>query len=110
MVSLVTLDRVKQALRIDHDDDDPILSGTYIPAASGAVINHLKGRSAEVIGLDDEGEFEEGAEAPETVQAAVILLIRHWYDPADLRQDFADNELPPSVKAILKPLRDPALA
>jgi len=109
MVSLVTLEKVKGALRVEGSDDDILLEEVYIPGASGAVINHLDKRAAFVLGMVN-GEIPEGAEVPETVQVAVILLLRHWYDPADLRQDFAGDELPPSVKAVLKPLRDPAHA
>ncbi|MNV19983.1 Phage gp6-like head-tail connector protein [compost metagenome] len=109
MVSLVSIERAKEALRVDGNDDDALLSAAYIPAASGAVINHLGARADLVIGLLD-GQLQVDAEVPETIQVAVILLLRHWYDPTDLRQDFAGDELPPSVKAILKPLRDPALA
>lgn len=109
MVSLVSLERVKDALRIDGTDDDQLLTDAYIPAASGAIINQLDARAPIVLGYVD-GELPEDADIPDVVQVAVILVIRHWYDPADLRQDFAGDELPPSVKAILKPLRDPALA
>ncbi|THV13735.1 head-tail connector protein [Rhizobium rhizophilum] len=109
MVSLVSLPSVKDALRVDGSDDDELLQDVYIPAASGAVINHLDARAGIVLGLVD-GELPEGAVVPEVLQVAVILLLRHWYRPADLRQDFAGDELPPSVKALLKPLRDPALS
>jgi Phage QLRG family, putative DNA packaging. len=109
MVSLVTLERVKDALRIDGSDDDTLLTEVYIPGASGAVINHLDTRAGAVLGLID-GELPNDAEVPEVIQVSVLLLLRHWYDPSDLRQDFAGDELPPSVKAVLKTLRDPALA
>jgi hypothetical protein len=109
MVSLVSLPRVKDALRVDGTDDDDLLTDVYIPAASGAVINHLDTRAGTLLDLVD-GELPEDAMVPEVLQVAVILVLRHWYRPADLRQDFAGDELPPSVKAILKPLRDPALA
>lgn len=109
MVSLVSMERVKEALRVDGGDDDALLSAAYIPAASGAVVNHLGARANLVIGLVD-GQLPDDATVPETIQVAVILLLRHWYVPGDLRQDFSGDELPPSVKALLKPLRDPALA
>lgn len=109
MVSLVSLERVKEALRIDGTDDDHLLTDAYIPAASSAVINQLDVRAPIVLGYVD-GELPDDAAIPEIVQVAVILVIRHWYDPIDLRQDFLGDELPPSVKAILKSLRDPALA
>lgn len=109
MAALVSLPSVKDALRIDGSDDDALLEGVYIPAASGAVISHLDARAGVVLGLVN-GEMPQGAVVPEVLQVAVILLLRHWYRPAELRQDFAGDELPPAVKAILKPFRDPPLA
>lgn len=123
MVALVTLARVKLALRIGgleevsgggyeptpHEDDD-LLENVYIPAASQAVIDHLKSRAEEVLDLDSGGDIPSGVEVPEIIQVAVILLVKHWYDPTELRQDFEGAELPPVVKALLKPLRDPTLA
>jgi hypothetical protein len=121
MVALVTLDRVKMALRIGAIDeasgggftvlaheDDAILTELYIPAASAAVIDHLKSQAEVLLDLDSGGDMPSGAEVPEAIQMATILLIGSWYD--NPREDFGDNELPAPVKAILRPLRDPALA
>ena len=108
MVALVTLTRVKKALRIDHTDDDAILEDMYIPAASDAVVEHLKARAEVLLDLDSGGDLPEDGEVPEAIQMATILLVANWYD--NPHEGFVDNELPAPVKAILRPLRDPALA
>lgn len=124
MVELVSLDRVKTALRIGdtvetsggfevlpHDDDD-ILQEVYIPAASELVIKHLKAQAEVVLDLDSGGELPSGAEVPEFVQIAVILLIRDWYDAGldQIADYYEGGHLPAPVRAILGLFRDPTLA
>lgn len=111
MVALVSLDRVKQALRIDADDDDALLDA-YIAAASAAVINYLKGQADALLDLDSGGEMPSGAEVPEPLALATIVLVGHFYrEPdGDTEKAFEQGYLPRPVTALLYPLRDPALA
>lgn len=109
MVALVTLEETKSRLRIDHNDDDTTLEG-YIEAASGSVINYLKGQAEVLLDLDSGGDLPSGAEVPAVIQTAVILLVGYWYDPIEPNKDFERGYLPMPVTAILYPLRDPALA
>ncbi|MFN6950973.1 MAG: head-tail connector protein [Albidovulum sp.] len=118
-VALVTLARVKQALRVgvldedgspQADDDDAILEA-YIDAASEAVVNYLGGRADVVIpGLADSPPTNEGC--PKVVEQSVCLLVGYWYrEPdGDAEQVFDRGYLPKPVTALLYPLRDPALA
>lgn len=111
MVALVTLGRLKEALRIDSDDEDGIL-GLYIDAASLSVISYLKGQADVVLGLDSGGDIPSGAEVPEPIQLATIVLVGHIYrnPDGDPDKDFEHGYLPRPVTALLYPYRDPALA
>lgn len=119
MVDLVTLEEVRRMLRIgetndspiEPHDDDAILETVYIPAASMAVIRHLKGQAEEVIsGLADSPQTADGC--PDDVKIATIMLIGVIYrEPdGDEAKQFAQGMLPAPVTALLYPLRDPALA
>lgn len=112
MVALVSVERVKYALRIDHTDDDTLLEEVYIPAASAAVISHLKGQAEVLLDLDSDGDLPSGAEVPAAIEAATILLVGHFLAHPDEDPDkaFEEGQLPRPVRALLHPLRDPALA
>lgn len=111
MVALVTLERVKQALRIDTADDNQLLNA-YIAAASAAVINYLKGQAQVLLGLDEDGELPPEAEIPPEIELATIMLVGHFYKEPDGNTEdaFEQGYLPKPVTALLYPLRDPALA
>lgn len=111
MVALVSLERVKLALRIDFTDDDDLLDA-YIGAASAAVITYLKGQAEELLDLDSGGDLPSGSEVHDAIQVATILLVGHFYKEPDGNTDeaFERGYLPKPVTALLYPLRDPALA
>lgn len=111
MVALVTLARVKEALRVDASDDDDLLDA-YIAAASAAVISYLKGQAEVLLDLDSGGDLPSGAEVPPAIEMATILLVGHFYrEPdGDTEKAFEQGYLPRPVTALLYPLRDPALA
>jgi hypothetical protein len=125
MVALVTLERVRVALRIGHyeeaigggytltpHDDDNLLTEFYIPAASGAVINYLKSQAETLLDLDSGGDLVSGATVPEVVQVAVIDVVRAFIDGAseEEKRRIEQGYLPPIAAVLLHPLRDPALA
>lgn len=111
MVALVTVERVKSALRIDTDQDDSLLEA-YIQAASAAVIAYLKAQASVLLDLDTGGDIPSGFEVPPTIQTATIILVGHFYREPDGNTDdaFERGYLPKPVTALLYPLRDPALA
>jgi len=111
MVKLVSLPRVKQALRVDTNDDDMLIDG-YIEAASAAVINYLKGAADVLIPRGEDGELQEGVEVPAPIDVATIMLVGQFYREPDGNEDrdFERGYLPKPVTALLYPLRDPALA
>lgn len=113
MVALVSLSRVKQALRIDHTDDDDLLD-TYIEAASERIIEYLKDQAAAVIPMDSGGDLalESGEEVNPVVQVATIQLVGQFYREPDGNAGgaFGSATLPKPVTALLYMLRDPSVA
>jgi len=111
MVALVSLERVKEALHVDANDDDNLLQA-YIAAASAAVINYLKGQAEALLDLDSGGDLPSGAEVPPEIEIATLVLVGHFYREPDgnPEQAFEQGYLPKPVTALLYPLRDPALA
>jgi len=120
----VTLERGKQHLNMDHDQDD-VLIGAYIGAASGAVKNYLKSASPYEVDRDSNDDPILDSSGDSTyvvdssgdkvvkyeVQAAVLLMLGFLYKDRDENPDqaFAQGYLPKPVTALLYPLRDPAL-
>jgi hypothetical protein len=110
-IKLVSLARVKSALRIDTNIDDELLDA-YIAAASAAVVNYLKGQAEVLLDLDSGGEMPSGTEVPAEIEIAAIILVGHFYkEPdGDAEGAFERGYLPKKVTALLYPLRDPAFA
>src|SRR3989304_10178499 len=116
---LVSLNKGKQHLRMDHDAEDDMIT-TYIQAASAAVLNYLKsGKDAflDSTNLDSSGEVEvdsddEPVGIPFEVQAATLLMLGYLYKNRDnndgIEGAFGQGTLPMPVTALLSPLRDPA--
>lgn len=111
VVELVSLERVKEALRIDTDVDDIVLTA-YIQAASAAVVAYLKGQAEVLLNLDSGGGLPEDVEIPPELETATLILVGHFYKEPDGDADWAFEQgyLPRPVTALLYPLRDPALA
>ena len=108
-MAFATLEETKQALRIDHDDDDDSLD-ILIQAATGAVANYLKSAADDY--LDSGGSVPSGVEVPAVIKTATIMLAGYFYKNPDQdpEKDFERGYLPAPVMALLYPLRDPALA
>lgn len=119
MTMLVTILEAKDHLRVDHDADDADLT-LKIHAASGAVLNYLKGakilepqreESGEVA-KDEAGEIVYTEDLRFEVKAAVLLMLGYLFKDRDNDKDreYEQGVLPRPVTALLYPLRDPALA
>lgn len=124
----VTLDRAKQHLGMDHDEDDTLINA-YIMAASGAVKNYLKSSSAYEIERDSNDDPVKDSNGNPVyavdsngdkivalvVQQAVLLLIGFFYKDRDengntaIGNGFEGGYLPRPVTSLLYPLRNPAL-
>lgn len=120
----VTLERAKQHLNMDHDQDDVLITA-YIGAASEAVKNYLKSASPYEVERDSNDDpildsssdpiyvvDSSGDKVPKyVVQAATLLMVGFLYKDRDENpdQEFQQGFLPRPVTALLYPCRDPAL-
>lgn len=120
----VSLQRAKQHLNMDHDQDD-VLIEAYIGAASEAVKNYLKSASPYEVERDSNDDpvvdssgdpiyvvdSSDEKQVKYAVQAAVLLMVGFLYKDRDENpdQEFQRGYLPRPVTALLFPLRDPAL-
>lgn len=110
MLTLVTVEQVKAALRIDTTDDDATLA-LLVGAASNRIVRYLKDRADAVLGLDSAGEITSDG-IPDEVTVACIMLVGYLYRNPDQDPDgdFERGYLPKPVSSLLYMLRDPALA
>jgi uncharacterized phage protein (predicted DNA packaging) len=100
---IVSLSQVKQALRIDHEDDDATLL-LYTSAATQSVVGYLKDPS--LLSVDSPP-----SDVDDRVTTAIIMLVSYWYDRrAGDDGAFERGYLPKPITAMLYPMRDPALA
>ncbi|MDQ0035926.1 hypothetical protein J2W30_003699 [Variovorax boronicumulans] len=119
MIAVVTLEQARLRLRIDTTDGDADLQ-LMIDSATDIVIRHLKGAPLYEQELDGDGKpVVDGDGNPvyteEFVPAivnAILLLIGYLNKDRDNDKDheWDENSLPRPIRAILNPLRDPALA
>lgn len=119
MWMLVSLERTKAALRIDHTDDDDLLE-FMIAACSTAVRRYLKRQAQEVLNLGDSPPNSPPDALPDDldlvepdVAMAVIAFVGIIYrqPDGDDARNFAElGQLPYIVTALLYMRRDPALA
>lgn len=109
---LVTLEAVKQGLRIEENDWDDLFTNILIPAASRRIIRHLKSQAEVVLDLDSGGNVVPGFVVPEDIQLATITLVAHYWRSPDVDGDdaFKLGTLPYIVTTLLYTYRDPALA
>lgn len=87
---MVTLQQVKDHLRIVGDEEDDYLAH-LIQVAQGSIENDLR------------RTFE--GEVPPPVQHAALLLIGHWYANREDVAPGAMTELPRASRALLSPYR-----
>lgn len=123
-MNLISLSEAKGQLQMDHSDDDALIS-SIIAAASGAVLNYLKGSPIGKPERDDQGRIVKdssgdivyeydtsGLIVRDEIRHAVKLLVGYMYRLRDDNegQAYEQGYLPKPVTALLYPLRDPALA
>lgn len=117
---LVSVSRVRSALRIDEGESDDLLA-FYISAASRVIVRYLKSRASEFLAIDSPPNSppDDLANVPEDIAMAVILLTGYFYKEPDGDGDrafqdsnigAADPYLPFPVRTLLHPYRDPTMA
>ena len=94
-MSIVTIDQVREHLRYDTEDNDPMLE-MYIKAAENAVLNYVT------------DTFENNV-YPDVVKHAVLLMVGMFDREREPSKESSiiDNYLPPAVRALLYPYRTP---
>lgn len=97
MAELITLDEVKNYLRIDFSEDDTFLS-TLIVAARNYCESYLN-RPLLSADMTEETTWE----IPETIKLAMLILISHWYENRMpiISNMSVNNEISFSVTALL---------
>ena len=103
-MKLVELADAKAHLNMDHSSDDDLI-GTYIDAASAAVLNYMK-----IDGSDYEDSSGVNAELiPDDVKIATLILVHYFYNDrgGDDPNSFERGYLPKPVTALLYAYRDP---
>ena len=93
-MSIVTIDQVREHLRYDTEDNDPMLE-MYIKAAESAVLNYVTDTFS--------GEY------PDDLKHAVLLMVGMFDREREPSKEssITDNYLPPAVRALLYPYRTP---
>lgn len=93
-MSIVTLEQVRDHLRYDTEDNDPMLE-MYIKAAESAVLNFVTDKF--------NGDY------PDDLKHAVLLMVGMFDREREPSKEssITDNYLPPAVRALLYPYRTP---
>lgn len=105
-MSLVEIDQVKEALRIDDDDADADIA-LKIAQAEDIVLDFVQPKP---------DPAWDAASVPARVTAAIILVVGYLYDDSPEAQEAlaglagAANGKPSAATALLWRLRDPTLA
>lgn len=103
---IVSLEQVKEHLRIDHDAEDADLT-LKIKAASRMILEYVK-RSESDYDEDSDGILE----VPYTMKMACLIMVGILYRDRDGTESdkWQQGFLPFSVTALIYNLRDPSLA
>ena len=92
----LTIENIKNAIRVDHDFDDNEIQHLYLPAAKrqvkGAVTN-------------DEGFYASNDEVNSLFNLAVINHVAHHYENRSTTTQFEKVEIPQSSLALIQALR-----
>ncbi|PEN61619.1 head-tail connector protein [Bacillus wiedmannii] len=78
-ITELDLQMVKDYLRIDHEDDDVLLS-TMLSAAKSFIQSYLKKK------------FTEFDEIPEEFTIACLALTSHWYEKREIQSEKASKD------------------
>ena len=114
---IVTLDELKQQMRVDFEDEDEIIS-LYGVAAEDMVISDTR-RSVEELNLmgymekhgeepDDDEADEVAADIlnfPKKLKLAILMLAAHFYRNREPVASIAQNCVPMLYEALTKPYR-----
>ena len=97
---ILTVDEVKEHLRIEEDDEDEYIEG-LIRKAQATAEDFCR------VSFDpEEGEDDEQS-APEPVRLAVLLMVSHYYENRDNPERAVYGTMRIAFENLLYPYRDP---
>ena len=91
---IVTLDELKDHLRVQTNDEDDLLV-TYLTQAQEAASNYCR------------VDWEDTETVPETVRLAVMLMASHFYENRDSADKSAYTTMMMAFRMLLYPNRNP---
>lgn len=100
----MTLDDIKRDLRVTHDDDDALLE-VLIASAKDQALRFIDQDELPTIPVDSSSSSSSSIgslEYPGSIRAALILLVRCLYDPADAKEIEATRK---AAETMLMPYR-----
>lgn len=105
----VTLQQVKDHLRVDTDAEDSDI-GLKLLSAQSAVLAYLKVATLDALKVGSPAEYPAGAEG--SITAATLLMVGYFYRDRDNDEnhEWEQGYLPRPVTALLYGFRDPACA
>ena len=105
----VTLQQVKDDLRVDTDAEDTDI-GLKLVAAQSAILNYLKVESLDALAVGSPPVIPERVDG--AISAATRILTAYFYRErdSDENHEWEQGYLPRPVTALLYQLRDPACA
>lgn len=98
---MVTIEQVKYQSRIEHDDEDALLTG-YIAAARDHVQMYLDRTIYELAVPDDDSD---GVIDNPSIDQATLLIVSHWYAHREAVSESSMTEVPMGAYHLLQPYR-----
>lgn len=95
----ITVEEVKNYLKVENDEDDNLISSLIIAAMQYCEV--FLGRPITEGKMTDENRWE----VPEPVRIAIYMLVAHWYENRGVMADKLSGEIAYSVSALLWPYR-----
>lgn len=95
MFKLDSVESVKKAIRVDHDFDDDLIMGVYLPGA----INEVK--TAVSLNMEDEPFYKDNP----LFNLAVLNIVAHHNDNRSITTNEQSFEVPASSMALIQTLR-----
>lgn len=107
---IVTLDELKQHLRIEEDDENEYLLGLIRQAQTAAEdfcrVSFEEDPTDATSDTDDDGESTE-VTAPEPVRLAVLLMASFYFENRDIPDMTTYKAMRMAFESLLYPYRDP---
>lgn len=95
MFEIDNVESIKNAIRVDHDLDDNLIMGVYLPAAESEV------KTAVSLEESDADFYEDNP----LYNLAVLNIIAHHYDNRSITTNEAINDVPASSMKLVQSLR-----